>query len=88
MLTYQDQELNRQERMSEVGTEPPCPFCHQPRVMRSDYVRCNLCGVNWLFEEMHLPNYLSRNPAAARSEAARMARGTKPTAEQLAADAE
>ena len=43
----------------------------KPRVLRSDYLRCNPCGVNWLMEEMHLPNYLNRNPSAARSEAAR-----------------
>jgi ribosomal protein L37AE/L43A len=88
MLIYEEQELNRQERLNEVGTEPPCPFCQRPRVARSDYIRCNPCGVNWLNEEMHLPNYLDRNPNACRSEAARMARGTKPTADTSAEDAE
>ena len=51
---------------TEEGTEPPCPFCQVPRVRRTDYVRCNDCGVNWLDSEMHLPNYLNRNPSAAR----------------------
>ncbi len=51
---------------TEPGTEPNCPWCGVPRVRRSDYVRCNPCGVNWLDSEMHLPNYLNRNPAAAR----------------------
>lgn len=78
----------RQERLSEKGTEPPCPFCKKPRVSRSDYIRCNPCGVNWLNEEMHLPNYLNRDPRVARSEAARTRIGTKPTADTSKADAE
>ena len=32
---------------AEVGTEADCPFCHEPRVRRSTYIRCNGCGVNW-----------------------------------------
>jgi hypothetical protein len=24
-----------------------CPFCGRPRSQRSDYVRCQPCGVNW-----------------------------------------
>jgi ribosomal protein L37AE/L43A len=50
MLTYEEQELNRQDRLNEVGTEPPCPFCRRPRVNRpvGGYIRCNPCGVNWL----------------------------------------
>lgn len=88
MMTLEQQELARQERLDEPGTEPPCPFCQRPRVSRSDYIRCNRCGVNWLNEEMHLRNYLSRDPRAARSEAAHMARGTRPTAGMSAGDAE
>jgi ribosomal protein L37AE/L43A len=47
------------ERMSEVGTEPPCPYCDQPRVGRSDYIRCNPCGKNWpsgtdIFKHPHI----------------------------------
>ena len=56
----------RQFLAEEAGSEPACPFCQTPRVRRSDYVRCNDCGVNWLDSEMHLPNCLNRNPAAAR----------------------
>ena len=49
----------------------PCPFCGKPRSQRSNYIRCQACATNWIQEEMHLPGYLNRNPAAARSEAAR-----------------
>ena len=48
MLTLEDQEANRQERLNEAGTMPPCPFCHKPRVERSDYIRCPPCATNWL----------------------------------------
>lgn len=75
MLTAEEAEAERRIRLAEVGTGPECPFCHRPRVERSDYLRCNPCGVNWLQEEMGLPNYLNRNPSAARSEAARMTVG-------------
>ena len=81
MLTYEDQELNRLDRLNEVGTEPLCPFCHKPRVSRSDYIRCNPCGVNWLAEEMSLPNYLNMDPRVARKEAARTGNSTPPIAE-------
>ena len=49
---------------SEKGTEPPCPFCHRPRVKRSDYVRCNPCATNWLEGED-----LSRDPREGRKRA-------------------
>jgi hypothetical protein len=89
MLTYEEQEANRLDRVNEVGTLAPCPFCQKPRVQRSDYIRCNPCGVNWLQEEMHLRDYLNRNPSAARSEAARIMRGeTKSSAGQSEAVAE
>lgn len=65
----------------------PCPFCQRPRSQRSDYIRCQPCGVNWLQEEMHLPNYLSRDPRLSREEAARMARPIKPSAAQSEAAA-
>ena len=77
----------REERLAEQGTEPDCPFCHRPRVLRSSYVRCNLCGINWLAEEMHLPDYLNRDPRVARR-IAPTASSTKPTAEQPTADVE
>lgn len=35
------------ERLNEAGSELPCPFCQKPRVARSTYIRCNLCGMNW-----------------------------------------
>ena len=88
MLTYEQQEANRQDRLNEVGTEPPCPFCQRPRVLRSDYIRCNPCGVNWLNEEMNLPNYLNRDPRVSRVEAARMGKSVPPTAEPPADHAE
>ena len=72
-LTYEQQEANRKDRLAEVGTMPPCPFCKKPRVERSDYIRCLPCGINWLLEESHLPNYLDRNPASCRAEARRLA---------------
>jgi hypothetical protein len=81
-LIYEEQESLRELRRNEVGTEPPCPFCHKPRVTRSDYIRCNPCGVNCLDQEMHLPNYLDLDPRVARREAARTVTGTKPAAEQ------
>lgn len=71
MLTYEEQESERRERLNEKGTMPPCPFCHRPRVARSDYIRCNPCGINWLVEESHLRDYLNRNPSSARDEARR-----------------
>lgn len=75
MLTREEQERIRQEAMDEKGTMPPCPFCKAPRVERSDYIRCNRCGINWLLEESELRNYLNRNPAAARDEARRQRDG-------------
>lgn len=88
MLIHEQQEAERRERLSEVGTEPNCPFCQRPRVSRSDYIRCNHCGVNWLEEEMHLPDYLNLDPRVARRTAARMASGIKPTADMLEEAAE
>lgn len=88
VLTYENQEANRLERMNEAGTEPSCPFCQKPRVARSDYIRCNPCGVNWLNEEMHLAfkgkPYLEVDPRLARSEAVRTAIVMQPTADTLA----
>jgi predicted RNA-binding Zn-ribbon protein involved in translation (DUF1610 family) len=53
----------------EKGTESACPFCGVARVRRSDYIRCNPCGTNWLDTERHLPNYLNKNPAVVRNNA-------------------
>ena len=79
-MSYEEQEEARRERLNERGTEPPCPFCQRPRVSRSDYVRCNPCGINWLDEEMGLPGYLDKDPRVARAEAARMASAIQPIA--------
>ena len=86
VLTHQEQDADRRERLGEVGTEPECPLCGRPRVAHSDYIRCNPCAVNWLNDEMHLPNYLSSDPRVVRREAARTATATKPTADTLAGD--
>lgn len=88
MDTAQLMSQTREQRLNEVGTEPMCPFCGIPRVLRSDYIRCNKCGVNWLAEEMHLPDYLNRDPRVARTENAHTVNSTKPTAEQPKADVE
>jgi hypothetical protein len=79
-MPYEDQEAMREFRRNEPGTEPPCPFCQRPRVARSDYIRCNPCGVNWLDQEMHLPNYLQMDPRVARKAAALMVNATKSSA--------
>ena len=54
----------------------PCPFCHKPRSQRSDYVRCQPCGINWLQGED-----LSRHPLVSREPYLSSAknRGTSPT---------
>lgn len=78
--------LTPHQRINEPGTEPACPFCLNPRVVRSCYVRCNHCGINWLDEEMGLPNYLNMDPRVARKVAALTGTATKHTAEQKAAD--
>jgi hypothetical protein len=88
VLTEAEREARRQAILNEVGSEPPCPFCWVPRVSRSNYIRCNRCGINWLDEEMKFRDYLNRNPSAARWEAARMGSGIKSAAEPLAAGAE
>lgn len=57
MMTQAQAEEARQERLNEIGIEPPCPFCNRPRVTRSDYIRCNPCGTNW-----NLTDDLSKDP--------------------------
>jgi len=47
MDTLEYMQLTKEQRLNEVGTEAPCPFCQRPRVTRSSYIRCNRCGVNW-----------------------------------------
>lgn len=63
--------MTREERLNEKGTLPPCPMCGVPRVQRSDYVRCNPCGVNWLDGEA-----MDRNPKVERWE--KMIASTRP----------
>lgn len=53
--------MTHTQRVNEVGTEPPCPFCERPRVLRSNYTRCNPCGKNWLIGED-----LTKDPRASR----------------------
>jgi hypothetical protein len=88
METSELMSQTREQRLNEQGSEPPCPFCQRSRVSRSNYIRCNPCGVNWLDEELSLPDYLSRDPRVCRREAALTASGTKPTATQSKADAD
>lgn len=88
VFTLEMQEAARRAARDEPGTEPPCPWCKRPRVLRSDYIRCNGCMTNWLVEEMHLPDYLNLDPRVARSRAARMGSSTKPTAVSLAEGAD
>lgn len=75
------------ERINEPGDEPPCPFCKCNRVMRSCYIRCNHCGINWLDEEMHLPNYLNLDPRVARKAVAPTETTSPPAVEQKGEDA-
>lgn len=77
--------MTREERLNEVGKESPCPFCQRPRVARSSYTRCNRCGINWLDEEMHLPNYLSLDPRIARLGRVATVDEAKPTVDSPAA---
>jgi hypothetical protein len=86
-MTFEQQEAARRERLAEVGTEPPCPFCQRSRATRSDYIRCNRCGINWLMEEFNLPNYLNLDPRVSRKAAARTEGSTKPSADMPAVDA-
>ena len=46
---------------NEPGNLSPCPFCQTPRNMRSDYIRCRPCGINWLKGED-----LTKDPRNAR----------------------
>jgi hypothetical protein len=79
MMTYEEQEQLRQDRLGEVGTEPPFPSCGRARVKRSDYTRCNPCGLNWLKGED-----LTRDPRLTRMMATGLTRtepsGGAPTA--------
>ncbi len=83
-MTEEDRAANRIDRLNEPGTLSRCPYCQRPRVQRSTYIRCNPCGINWLDEEMHLPNYLNLDPRVARGrqrQSAGMATKTDSSAE-------
>ncbi len=74
MMTLEEQEAARQERLNEKGTEPPCPWCERPRVRRSDYIRCNPCATNWINGED-----ISKDPRAERRVAMLRTQGIEPT---------
>lgn len=63
MPTGEEMQQSRELALNEVGTLPPCPLCQRPRVQRSDYIRCNPCGKNWLNgEDLTKDPRLSREP--------------------------
>lgn len=64
MMGEQEQMVARQERLAEVGSEPPCPFCARPRVKRSSYIRCNPCGLNWGKDQATDRHPLATQPTA------------------------
>lgn len=84
MLTFEEQEQARQDRMNEAGTEPPCPMCKKPRVTRTDYIRCNPCGLNWSEGQA-----IDRHPLATQptvSTGTEIASGAQPAASTSDAD--
>ena len=68
----------KEERLAEVGTEAPCPFCQRPRVTRSTYIRCNPCGMNW-FKDQDISRHPHAKPQAIQSSVPAQA-GTAKTA--------
>jgi uncharacterized Zn finger protein (UPF0148 family) len=65
------------------GSEAPCPFCHLPRVRRTDYIRCSRCGINWLEGEDldHDPRGERQNKLRERERLAQVSQ-PKPPAEE------
>ncbi len=51
------EKLKREATEGGELTDQPCPICGLPRSRRSDYVRCQPCGLNWLEGEP-----LNQNP--------------------------
>ena len=51
--------ITKENKSGGALTDLPCPFCGLPRSLRSDYIRCQPCGVNWT-----LGTDLTRNPHA------------------------
>jgi uncharacterized Zn finger protein (UPF0148 family) len=47
VMTIRDQ-LAKENREGGEMKDSPCPLCKRPLSQRSDYVRCNPCGVNFL----------------------------------------
>jgi ribosomal protein L37AE/L43A len=63
--TDEQRQAAREAALNEAGTEPPCPFCHRPRVKRSDYIRCMRCGLNWTLGEQAIDRHpLATQPIA------------------------
>lgn len=64
------EKLRREAKEGGELVDLPCPFCQMPRSQRSDYIRCQPCGVNWLAGEMHLKYkgkpYLECDPRVVR----------------------
>lgn len=55
--------IEKENREGGELTDLPCPFCGKPRSQRSDYVRCQPCGLNWLEgEDMSKSPLVSREP--------------------------
>lgn len=74
MLDMETADALRALRKAEEGVEPPCPLCQRSRVTRSDYIRCNPCGVNWLDGED-----ISKDPRIERKRAWLLTQGIGPT---------
>ena len=53
----------------------PCPFCHLPRCLRSNYLRCQKCGVNW-WEGTDLTRNPHAKPAPTGSMTLKLVSGT------------
>ena len=76
--------MTHEERLNEPGTMPPCPFCQRMRVQRSDYVRCNPCGLNWLKgEDLSKNPHLSRAPYLSTITTRTVVRPSVPSAEEV-----
>ena len=75
MLTYEEQEAAREQRMEFYrtgGTLSPCPLCGVKRHQMTEYVRCHLCGVNWERDED-----LSQDPRIERYRKVRFPNGAQ-----------
>ncbi len=50
------EKITRENREGGELTDLLCPFCKKPRSLRSDYIRCQPCGLNWLPGEDYSKN--------------------------------